>query len=1259
MCDKSAEKPEQHVAEEHSLNGSQEDIQYAPSSIRYPKANLYYAFAEDTHPTTRIAVSKSLQREKLPPLVAPFNETVQMFSSADAAMTHYLLTDPPSFVVFGKPGLNSVDLASAIADAWNCILISPSLLIQEEIDADSEKGRCMQKTLEKGEQLASDVVMNLIRCRIQKRDVRHRGYVVEGLPLIPDKTSFEDGQSESCKDQLICEMCDRTVSCHQSDKLADHSVCKLQSDYEQQIPQQIDEIFNKLQRKPSIIIYMVCPKPDVVIMREHAETAAADTVAEDILDEESHPPLDVRQDTKEQPIVNDDRRNNYSERVPDVRREVELQCDLYTRLALPTIDKWILAHDPRRVIRVDGRGSTQRMFQTLDACLRMLPLQPSILPKQMTVEKVNIEEGHEEIFEILRQREIVSAEFPWRLSAWKFFCPVKLALGQKEDRCKEYTVRFLGYIFFLSSQESVDLFIENPRTFLLPPNPQPICKIAVIGPPYSGKSELSLRLAKVFGGTVINVNELLRNCPNNIYYMNIDEYDGNVRNYDEVSAWLCNAIEQNIKKIPREELEDELYKDGGYIVDGIPIYAWIKIFSKIRFMHVVVLFEDAYTSNTYRNSFVLHTRHSEYQNTLYEYRRDLNKMNKYLQTLQCNTFFINLANIEDMTENVLDNLRWNFKPATNDKKTETLQGTTSTENNIDEETNEDEEEHFSRVVDLETAERLLACGYYFLSPFGRWCPVQMYANVILVAHSPNFPFIYQSQIYFLSGEEALLAFSKEISKYLARGFRLPALPLRIAIIGPPKCGKTTLADRFAKTYGLKRITRDIALRHVLKHYSWTESAQVAKEKLQANQPVPIECVIRAIEALSLGPRAASQGYVLDDCPLSREETEQLILSGIQPMIVLDLKADLPSCLNCLQTGSNDGTDATVSSDFLARYETWQVHQASFRDWLKKFSRNVVELDATDSKWRVWSVADGAVRLRFAEIALYQRDADLDKVHRLRYMCVSPFEFRERQSQYESYCPACLFREGVVQASIQPTDNQGVVQYQEHFYWVCPQHMAAFIEDPWQYLPPINTASLPDERLQILEPVIDVEHSCLQRRLRLDGWCPVTYVDGPADRRLIRGRADLAVLLGEEEVYLLCSEECRDKFLARHGDYRNVEITPAHEVDPRGLPDILERTLVKEVVEAVKRVAALRPKMVGLSAAASAAIHIGVHLKTHHARADANETLVYELADKRMAARDEIVRIVTDIVKTRPNPYAEHAVDIGCNCCPGNRECLFD
>lgn len=1337
MCDK-LKKQRQDQAEKVSVDESfitrksflqligdsycvQKISAYVPSSIVYPKANLYYALAEDIHPMKRIvAVSKFF--EKFLPQAVPHKEPFMNRDSysEDEAVNHYLRTDPPSFVIFGKPGLDHANVASAVADAWNCVLISPTLLIREEIDTGTDKGRYMERILRLGRSIGPEILTNLIQCRVKMRDVKHRGYVIGCLPFIPNNVRF-DYSSYSTPvldaDDICPEFCvNATIELHEAheDRItSDNLGCKIQFDYEREISRQIDEIFTIWPRKPLIIIYLVCPKQDVA---NKSARRRMDYLTGDILDEneftmrlseserdESDTSLDFSQVANEL-IADDDRR--LVRIISDMTRNIETQCDIYERLALPVIDKWILAHNPQHVVRVDGRSSVRRILEILNTHLHTLALLPSILPKGMieqndvyfleTSPEMNLSDGlaeksAEEAFEILRRRKVVSLRFPWRLSAWKFYCPVELAQGRTVKGLSKHAVRFLNKMFFLSSQEAKNLFIENPRTFLLPPNPRPTCKIAVFGPKYAGKSKLSTRLAEVFGGTVINVDEIVKEVvkqrekyPFQEFYENDSNVQVSLKPIDISVDEKADIIIQNIKRIPDEKLEDEFRRDGGYVVDGMcmDIEVWRKIVddANIVFEDVVILFEEepyAYLLNRFRtfshlDDFidgaevddeehrVLHEDAEwEYLEHLTRFESEWTRFEEQISEFTGNVIKCNLADIEDVVEYVVNYIRQRFDVVTamnveeKNKKNEILEETAIVKNGTnlaDEDVEKKEGKNFTYTIDLATAERLLDCGYYFLSSFGRWCPVQMYTNAIPIpmflpmkARGHIFPVIRRPYIYFIAGEEALSVFLNNPSKYLMQDLRPSFLPLRISIIGPPKCGKSTLANRFARTYGMKVITRGKALRHILKYYPWTESARIIEDQLRTGQAVSIESVTRAIEMLSIGSRAATQGYILDDCPSNRKETEQLTILGIQPMIVLDFKADLEFCLECL-SWDNDDTKSPLnfSNDFLSRrYADWQTGQASFRDWLKKFSQNVVELDATKSKWYVWTRADYVVRSRFADISLYFREADLDKVHSLKYMCVSPYEFRSRQSRYESYCSVCLFHENILKTPDQLVINQGMVQFREYFYWVCPRHMDAFVMDPLRYLSSV-TASLLDEPPRILQQIVDTEHACWAQRLQVGGLCLVTYVDGLPDRKLTPGRVDLGVIL-KDKVYLFCSEECREKFLARHDKYSETDIAFPRELPPidvRRLPDLgfLEQTVAKTLVEATNLVAARRPKIFGLSAAVSAAIYIGVYLKTHNVTEISTEMDIYEAASKRIAGQNKIIEIVTDTMRKKLNPY---------------------
>lgn len=54
----------------------------------------------------------------------------------------------------------------------------------------------------------------------------------------------------------------------------------------------------------------------------------------------------------------------------------------------------------------------------------------------------------------------------------------------------------------MSNAEALDKFMKNPRKYLLPPQPAPPCKVVVLGPPHSGCTTLSKKLAERYNAKV-------------------------------------------------------------------------------------------------------------------------------------------------------------------------------------------------------------------------------------------------------------------------------------------------------------------------------------------------------------------------------------------------------------------------------------------------------------------------------------------------------------------------------------------------------------------------------------------------------------------------------------------------------------------------------------------------------------------------------------------------------------------------------------
>jgi adenylate/nucleoside-diphosphate kinase len=56
---------------------------------------------------------------------------------------------------------------------------------------------------------------------------------------------------------------------------------------------------------------------------------------------------------------------------------------------------------------------------------------------------------------------------------------------------------------------------------------------------------------------------------------------------------------------------------------------------------------------------------------------------------------------------------------------------------------------------------------------------------------PTYPAVYRQHVYFLSSVEARKQFTENPIAYLCQPTPKPAVQIRIAVIGPPKSGKTT------------------------------------------------------------------------------------------------------------------------------------------------------------------------------------------------------------------------------------------------------------------------------------------------------------------------------------------------------------------------------------------------------------------------------------------------------------------------------------
>ena len=149
------------------------------------------------------------------------------------------------------------------------------------------------------------------------------------------------------------------------------------------------------------------------------------------------------------------------------------------------------------------------------------------------------------------------------------------------------------------------------------------------------------------------------------------------------------------------------------------------------------------------------------------------------------------------------------------------------------------------------------------------------------------PVIYGTRIYFPFSQEARNKFIANPEYYLHGQQPGPSVPVRLAIVGPPKSGKSTgaelhfydsssyipnehectlhiflptlVARKICDTYGCLRLSIGEAIRRVLSKFPHSELAQQLQSYLQSGQTVPEELCVLALDSALLDVQCTTRG----------------------------------------------------------------------------------------------------------------------------------------------------------------------------------------------------------------------------------------------------------------------------------------------------------------------------------------------------------------------------------------------------------------
>ncbi|XP_029352962.1 adenylate kinase 9 [Echeneis naucrates] len=559
------------------------------------------------------------------------------------------------------------------------------------------------------------------------------------------------------------------------------------------------------------------------------------------------------------------------------------------------------------------------------------------------------------------------------------------------------------------------------------------------------------------------------------------------------------------------------------------------------------------------------------------------------------------------------------------------------------------------------AQKLLLSSYKCHSAFGCLDPVKQYMEKDLIPTlqwplNATYPLIFHRYIYFFASKKNRNSFMLNPLKYLRQPKPALSVPVKMAILGPPKSGKTSVAKMLTQKYGLARLSIGSVMRMVLNMQEQTDLAVQMKKYLSQGLVVPDELAIQCLEVALMNSVCNTHGYVLDGFPMTLKQAELMSSRSIIPMIVAELELDT---VEVLKRGLVDNINPNKPHPMHDSPKILHIRNTCYKQELKLVKKHLQEeyqnwilLDGLKSKWWLWNSIVKEVSISMRYIHSYLDRVCQDQAACINRLCITPKELNSRLGEFGQYCPVCLALHHHLVDCSEIASLTHAAEHRGQYYRMCGEdHLQTFLSTPDQFVTPGCPHTLPQLHM-LPKKLTEIQvKNKFPQQAEMKGFCPVTYLDGKRRyEALVRGKTEYAVEY-RDRIYMFETKLKQDKFLRSPETYWDQKlpnkIPPLCEPVPlTSLPTLgyLEQGVAVAVIKAMTAVGCLKPKHPFLTIQRSALLYVAFYLKAFNHN---NTDYVCQKYKKKLAFFEENCALIPYLSSTMTGnfrPPSERPID---------------